>query len=47
MYNHYVDCRDSNYFLSEDSISDVMALPGEKVILETRKIDIYQLDYKL
>ena len=45
VYNHYVDCRDSNYFLSEDSISDVMALPGEKVILETRKIDIYQLDY--
>ena len=37
VYNHYVDCRDSNYFLSEDSISDVMALPGEKVILETFK----------
>ena len=32
VYNHYVDCRDSNYFLSEDSISDVMALPGEKVM---------------
>ena len=31
VYNHYVDCRDSNYFLSEDSIFDVMALPGEKV----------------
>ena len=31
VYNHYVDCRDSNYFLSEDSILDVLALPGEKV----------------
>ena len=31
VYNHYVDCRDANYFLSEDSILDVMTLPGEKV----------------
>ena len=31
VYNHYVDCRDANYFLSEDSIYDVLALPGEKV----------------
>ena len=31
VYNHYIDCRDANYFLSEDSIYDVLALPGEKV----------------
>jgi Bardet-Biedl syndrome 7 protein len=32
VYNHYLDCRDTNYFLSEDVITDVLALPGEKVI---------------
>ncbi len=31
VYNHYLDCRDTNYFLSEDVITDVLALPGEKV----------------
>jgi hypothetical protein len=28
---HKFNCRDTNYFLSEDVISDVLALPGEKV----------------
>ena len=31
VYNQYMDCRDTNYFLSEDVITDVLALPGEKV----------------
>ena len=31
VYNHYLDCRDANYYLSEDKISDCLALPGEKV----------------
>ena len=31
VYNHYLDCRDTNYFVCEDTISDVLALPGEKV----------------
>ena len=31
MYNHYLDCRDTNYYVCEDSILDVLALPGEKV----------------
>ena len=32
VYNHYTDCKDANCFLSEDVITDVLALPGEKVI---------------
>lgn len=31
VYNHYRDCRDANYYLSEDRIHDILALPGEKV----------------
>lgn len=31
VYNHYLDCRDANYYLSEDKILDIMAMPGEKV----------------
>ncbi|TRY73217.1 hypothetical protein TCAL_01950 [Tigriopus californicus] len=31
VYNHYQDCQDMNYFLSEDKINDILALPGEKV----------------
>ena len=31
VYNHYRDCKDTNYFLSEDAVNDVMALPMEKV----------------
>lgn len=31
VYNHYMDCRDTNYYVCEDSITDVLALPGEKV----------------
>ena len=31
IYNHYLDCRDTNYYVCEDSITDVLALPGEKV----------------
>ncbi len=31
VYNHYRDCKDTNYFLSEDIVSDLLALPGEKV----------------
>ena len=31
IYNHYLDCRDTDYYVCEDSISDVLALPGEKV----------------
>jgi hypothetical protein len=31
VYNHYLDCRDNNYYVCEDSITDVLALPGEKV----------------
>ena len=26
-----MDCRDTDYYVCEDSISDVLALPGEKV----------------
>ncbi len=32
IYNHYRDCKDTNYYLSEDVIGDVLALPGEKVM---------------
>ncbi len=31
VYNHYRDCRDTNYYLSEDVVNDILALPGEKV----------------
>ncbi|XP_071156435.1 BBSome complex member BBS7-like isoform X3 [Mytilus edulis] len=30
VYNHYKDCKDTNYFLSADKISDVLCLPMEK-----------------
>ena len=33
VYNHYRDCKDTNYFLSEDKVNDVLALPMEKVRL--------------
>lgn len=26
-YNHYVDCKDTNYYLSSDKINDVLCLP--------------------
>lgn len=29
VYNHYVDCRDSNYYLSSDKINDVVCLPPQ------------------
>lgn len=35
VYNHYTDCKDANSFLSEDVITDVLALPGEKVTTMT------------
>ena len=31
VYNHFLDCRDTNYYLSEDKILDCIAMPGEKV----------------
>ena len=31
VYNHYNDCKDSNYLLAGDKINDVIALPVEKV----------------
>ena len=31
VYNHYNDCKDSNYLLAGDQINDVIALPVEKV----------------
>jgi hypothetical protein len=31
VFNQYTDCKDANNFLSEDIITDVLALPGEKV----------------
>lgn len=27
IYNHYVDCKDTNYYLSSDQINDVLCLP--------------------
>lgn len=27
IYNHYVDCKDTNYYLSSDKINDVLCLP--------------------
>lgn len=27
IYNHYVDCKDANYYLSSDRINDVLLLP--------------------
>ena len=27
-YNHYVDCKDTNYYLSSDKINDVLCLPS-------------------
>ncbi len=26
-YNHYVDCKDTNYYISSDKINDVLCLP--------------------
>ena len=31
IYNHYRDCKDINYFLCADVISDVVCLPTDKV----------------
>ncbi|XP_033106003.1 Bardet-Biedl syndrome 7 protein homolog isoform X2 [Anneissia japonica] len=31
IFNHYVDCKDENYFLSSDRINDVTCLPLKKV----------------
>lgn len=30
IYNHYRDCKDENYFLSGDTITDVLCLPSKK-----------------
>jgi len=30
IYNHYRDCKDENYFLSGDKITDVICLPNKK-----------------
>ena len=30
IYNHYRDCKDENYFLSGDKITDVLCLPIRK-----------------
>ena len=27
IYNHYIDCKDTNYYLSSDQINDVLCLP--------------------
>ena len=37
VYNHYVDCRDTDYYVCEDSITDVLALPGKAI----RKEQVY------
>ena len=29
IYNHYVDCRDANYYLSSDKINDSLCLPPD------------------
>ena len=29
IYNHYVDCRDTNYYLSSDKINDSLCLPPD------------------
>ncbi|XP_052251005.1 Bardet-Biedl syndrome 7 protein homolog isoform X10 [Dreissena polymorpha] len=31
MYNHYRDCKDTNYFLSGDQVNDVICLPTQTV----------------
>ncbi|XP_071950481.1 BBSome complex member BBS7-like [Antedon mediterranea] len=31
IFNHYLDCKDENYFLSSDHINDVICLPLKKV----------------
>ena len=31
VYNHYNDCRDTNYLLAGDKVNDVISLPVEKV----------------
>ena len=40
VYNQYLDCRDANYYLSEDRISDCLALPGEKVIICVKRCHV-------
>ena len=30
IYNHYRDCKDENYYLSGDKITDVLCLPTKK-----------------
>jgi len=30
IYNHYVDCKDTNYYLSSDKINDLLCLPPAK-----------------
>ena len=29
IYNHYIDCKDANYYLSSDKINDVLCLPPD------------------
>ncbi len=31
IYNRYTDCKDANYYLSADQISDVLCLPTERI----------------
>ncbi|GAB6029517.1 Bardet-Biedl syndrome 7 protein, variant 2 [Chamberlinius hualienensis] len=31
VYSHFVDCRDTNYYLSADKINDIACLPSEKI----------------
>lgn len=31
VYNHFVECHDTNYFLANDKINDIICLPREKV----------------
>jgi len=30
IYNHYVDCKDTNYYLCSDKINDLLCLPPAK-----------------
>lgn len=29
-YNHYRECKDTNYYLSSDKINDVISLPSKR-----------------
>ena len=31
MYNHYRDCKDTNFFLCGDEVSDIICLPSNEV----------------